>query len=176
MHVKIYHMKTLMNAIGGSHLYGLAHANSDTDVYTVVDAVPTRKRNGVIATITEDLDTKIVDLSTFLRFADSGQPQALEMMFHQSPIFVGPLMASYRAGYRANIGHMDSHYRNIINRLDLRLVKHRRHGIRLALNLAQARRLGGRFNPALSDDDLALVRAWGADEATYRTQIKMLLR
>lgn len=164
-----------MSAVVGSHLYGLAHADSDTDEYTVVDSVQTRKRNGVVCAINEDIDSKIIDLSTFLRFAAAGQPQALEMMFHPHPSIEGPLMRFYRASYRANVLNMEDHYREVINRLDQDVLKHRRHGIRLALNLRQARTLNGRFNPSMNDDDRARILVWSEDKSTYCHMMRSLL-
>lgn len=49
----------VLETIHGSHLYGLAHENSDRDVYRVQTGVKTRQ------TIVGDSDTMLVSLTDF---------------------------------------------------------------------------------------------------------------
>jgi RNA repair pathway DNA polymerase beta family len=168
-------MTLLMKHVGGSRMYGLNHPQSDWDIIEVHDTLPGRRRNGVICKIEGDLDLKMIDMTTLLNFAYEGQPHALETMFCRNAEEETPMMKFYRRHYRANPAAMDAKYRSVINRLDLTKIKHRRHGIRLALNLASAYRNGGTFNPSLNDVERQTIIEFAEHEAGYVSRLKSLL-
>lgn len=71
---------TVLSTVHGSHLYGLAHANSDLDTYEVVvggDKNFARQSN-------RETDALRLHLSRFQRSVRDGVPQALEALF--SPV------------------------------------------------------------------------------------------
>lgn len=147
----------------GSHLYGLAHAGSDRDFYRVVtDAYfASHNRGGRKAAhkITAESDEVTVPLGKFSQFAFSGYPQALEAMFSEQTTI--DRMSAFRDRFYAGIG-MDSmreRYRKTIRNFAHGDFKHRRHAMRLSINLDQARISGGRFNPTLTADQAEFITA-----------------
>jgi len=134
----------------GSHLYGLAHENSDEDFYTVVVRDKRGKRYKYAKqSIVDGVDSLTVDVGTWLRLCDKGVPQALEAMF--SPVPLVDEVGALRNSYRVNFDHMrDTYQRTMQNFVVSGDDKRRRHALRLYLNLKVASRRG-RFNPVLSD-------------------------
>lgn len=160
---------TLLLTPNGSRLYGLAHANSDEDYYRVVlddyfhDAVgkaPTGNRNRLIHHVVNEngVDELTVGFGTFARLAFDGTPQTLETMFSQQSII--DRLEEFRHAYYASTGpdSMRDAYRRTIHRFIYGNFKARRHALRLSINLEEAMRSGGRFNPTLT-----------AEQATYIT-------
>lgn len=140
----------------GSRLYGLAHATSDQDTYTVFTDAPDNLRHQSL----KGADDQFwISLDQFLLLCADGTPQALEAMF--SPMATcSPLMEAYRATYRAPLGAMRMKYRRTVaNFAEGDTLKKRRHALRLALNLTDAERLGGRFNPTMTAERAAWLTA-----------------
>lgn len=152
--------EVLFKTVHGSRLYGLAHADSDEDFYTVVTKKPvdirfnrqTRSRYAK-QKITGAEDSMVVDFGTWVEMCKSGVPQALEAMFSNQPVGDDRISA-FRASFRAGPQCWERYYRTIksfaLAEDDTR--KKRRHALRLALNLNEMSKTG-RFNPTLSQED-----------------------
>lgn len=145
----------LLSTVHGSHLYGLAHAGSDRDTYTVVTRAPHVAHNGTKARyakqkISGDTDSFVIDLSTFMLLCDKGVPQALEAMF--SPVADVDLIHALRGSYRCTTAVLPTYLRTIKSFLMAGDYKRRRHGFRLALNAADIGHYGF-FNPRLCEAD-----------------------
>lgn len=139
----------------GSHLYGLNHADSDEDFYTVVDRPRGARYKWAKQSIHNGEDSLRVDLPTWLRWCDKGVPQALEAMFAPEPLVdkLGPLRMAYRAG-----GEVRSTYtRTIRNFVEADDFKRRRHAVRLGYDLRDLMRYG-RFDPYMNK-----VQRWNAN-------------
>lgn len=142
-------MYVLFKTVHGSHLYGLNHAGSDEDFYTVVSKVKTNKARYAKQKIVDGIDTTTVDMGTWLRYCEAGVPQALEAMFSERPLIdhIPALRAQYTVGTQV----FDRYLRTIksfaLN--DENSYKQKRHALRLALNM-QEMRGRGRFNPTLN--------------------------
>lgn len=153
--------EVLFKTVHGSKLYGLSHAGSDDDFYTVVTKAGnttnhTRKKYAK-QKITGNEDSMVVDLGTFLEMCRNGVPQALEAMF--SDMTIGEdRIADLRRGFRVSTETYERYYRTIksfaLSEDDG--IKKRRHALRLALNLRDIGRYG-RFNPTLSPEDVAYI-------------------
>lgn len=130
----------------GSHLYGLNHAGSDEDFYTVVDRPRGARYKWAKQTIVDGEDSVRVDLPTWLRWCDKGVPQALEAMFAPNPMVdkIPSLRAAYRAGGEAR----STYTRTIRNFVEADDFKRRRHAVRLGFNLRDLLKTG-RFNPVM---------------------------
>lgn len=139
----------LFKTIHGSHLYGLAHENSDRDYYVVVDRVPKKKAKYAKQSIVDGVDTTTVDFGTWVNQCQLGVPQALEAAFSRYPLFESAGIKEYRNSLRVGNGMRDRYYRTIDNFLAEPDFKKNRHGLRLALNLRDGLRYG-RFNPTLT--------------------------
>lgn len=162
-------MEVLFKTQHGSHLYGLNHADSDEDWYTVVAPVKRKRYKYSKQSIVNGVDSMTVDLPTWLRLCDKGVPQALEAMFAPNPAV--DKLTALRYSYRAGGEVRKTYARTIANFIEEGSFKRRRHALRLALNLRDL--LGsGRFNPvvkphekewmdlcaiALDDEDLLAV-------------------
>lgn len=152
--------EVLFKTLHGSRLYGLAHADSDEDFYTVVTKKPVDTRYGrqtraryAKQKITGDEDNMVIDIGTWLDQCRSGVPQALEAMY--SNMVVGDdKIADFRRGYRAGTDVFERYLRTIKSfaLADDEGIKRRRHALRLALNLNELAKTS-RFNPTLSPDD-----------------------
>jgi predicted nucleotidyltransferase len=175
--------EVLFKTVHGSRLYGLNHAGSDEDFYTVVTKAPVDNRFGrqtrskyAKQTITGSEDSFVVDLGTWMEMCKSGVPQALEAMFSNMAIVdnIPNLRASFRAGPAVTLKYLDTIKSFAMAEDETR--KKRRHALRLALNLRELCETG-RFNPTLCKEDanwitsmsskthedvygLALVTAW----------------
>lgn len=152
--------ETLFKTVHGSRLYGLSHANSDEDFYTVVTKRLTDTRFGrqtraryAKQKINGQEDSMVVDFGTWVEMCKSGVPQALEAMFSNMPVG-DDRIADFRRGFRAGPACWERYYRTIKSfaLAEDDSIKKRRHALRLALNLRDMSRYG-RFNPTLSPDD-----------------------
>lgn len=170
--------ETILHTIHGSHLYGLAHANSDIDSYSIFIGNPegTFGEHGMDTATTKKYAKQTFDqdgndilkmhLSRFLNNAAEGSPQALEALFspyaefdpRYEAFFQGlrPSMELARARYRRTIinfafkhGGRSSTRAQREQKNDRERYKLARHSLRLTLNLNDLMRYG-RFNPALS--------------------------
>lgn len=137
----------LFKTLHGSHLYGLAHEQSDHDYYVVLPTQRGRKARYATQTIVDGVDTTTVDFGTWVNMCQSGVPQALEAMF--SSMATHDEISEFRNSFRVGDGIRDKYYRTIDNFLAESDFKKNRHAIRLALNLRDGLRYG-RFNPTLS--------------------------
>lgn len=151
--------QTLFKTVHGSRLYGLAHAGSDEDFYTVVTKQPYTGRGQGKAryakqTIVGEEDMMLLDFGTWLEQCRSGVPQALEAMFSQQAS--EDSIAPFRAGYRAGTEVYARYFRTIKSFALQEEFKKKRHALRLALNLNEMARTG-RFNPTLSPEDAAYI-------------------
>lgn len=152
--------EVLFKTVHGSRLYGLAHAGSDEDFYTVVTKKQTDTRFGrqtraryAKQKINGQEDSMVVDFGTWVEMCRSGVPQALEAMF--SNMTVGDdRIADFRRGFRVGTEVYDKYYRTIKSfaLAEDDGIKKRRHALRLALNLNEIGKCG-RFNPTLSPED-----------------------
>lgn len=138
--------------VHGSHLYGLNHEGSDLDLYVVLPSWNRTRKNDSRQSIRDGVDRQTVGLSTWLRFCEEGNPQALEAMF--SPVATVDLLADYRRTFVVNPVKMRRTYlrtaRNFSASID---PKKQRHALRLLINLAEAQQ-SGRFNPRLSPEQV----------------------
>src|SRR5690349_2398845 len=150
--------EVLFKTVHGSRLYGLAHADSDEDFYTVVTKVPYTGRGQGKARyakqkISGSEDSMVVDFGTWVEMCKSGVPQALEAMFSSMP--VGDYrIAAFRSTFRLGTEVYERYLRNIKSfaLAEDDTIKKRRHALRLALNFRELREYG-RFNPTLSVED-----------------------
>lgn len=148
-------MTVLFRTRHGSHLYGLAHAGSDEDWYTVIAKRGGMRKRDARQTIMNGLDSTVVDLSTFMHNCDMGVPQALEAMFSTEAEI--DLLTDMRASYRINTANMVGTYKRTIKNflLDDPTYKKRRHALRLFMNLSTALETG-RFDPRLSEREIQI--------------------
>lgn len=149
-------MHVLFKTIHGSRLYGLHHADSDYDYYTVVDKVKTAKARYSTQTIVDSQDSLVIDFGTWVDLCTKGVPQALEAMF--SPVPEVDDIADFRRGFRVGTQVYDTYLRTIKSFALAEGYKRKRHALRLALNMAELGR-SGRFNPRLSDEDVKYISA-----------------
>lgn len=140
----------LLRTIHGSHLYGMAHQDSDEDWYIV--RLDGKSRQKVV----DGVDTNVVTLEQFLKSIDKGVPQAVEALF--SPYAeVDPNWGPFFYGLRPGNSLIDTYRRTILNfglnhggRHGAALeraktsdkIKLRRHALRLCINLSQFVRYG----------------------------------
>ena len=123
-------MKILYRTIAGSRLYGLEHADSDWDWYTVVDRVQKKKASYHSHSIVDGLDSTVVDFGTWMVDCQTGVPQALEAMFSTKPDVdeLAHLRAAFKAGTKYDV------YLGIMKRMALTPkwddYKHKRHLVR----------------------------------------------
>jgi hypothetical protein len=143
-------MEILFKTIHGSHLYGLAHENSDTDYYTVVSKVKTARAKYNKHSIIDGIDSTVIDFGTWVEQCKSGVPQALEAMFSEKAEI--DEIESFRHGFRVGTQVWDRYLRTIKSFAlhEDNLFKKKRHALRLACNFQHIRRYG-RFNPTLSN-------------------------
>jgi predicted nucleotidyltransferase len=155
--------EVLFKTVHGSRLYGLAHAGSDEDFYTVVTKKPVdtyynrqSKARYAKQKITGDEDSMVVDFGTWVEMCKSGVPQALEAMF--SDMVVEDRIKEFRESFRCGTQVYERYFRTIKSfaLAEDDGIKKRRHALRLSLNLRDIGRYG-RFNPTLSPEDAAWI-------------------
>ena len=167
--------RILFKTVHGSHLYGLAHAESDNDFYTVLDKVKNARAKYAKQTISDDgTDSMVVDFGTWLDQCVSGVPQALEAMFSNSPLVDD--ISHFRSAYRVSTGASERYLRTITNFVFTQDPKRKRHGLRLALNMYDFTR-AGRFNPTLTPNEVDFVteQAKKDCDAVYATAMNIAL-
>lgn len=147
--------ETIFTTIHGSRLYGLAHAYSDNDLYTVTEGTSKHLRQSIVG----DVDTVRGSIEAFLNRARSGSHQSCEALFSQVKEY-GPGMKEkwgpILAGLYVSGGDVFDKYERTIKKFSYGDFKRRRHAARLALNLRDLR-LYGRFNPTLDEDQIRFV-------------------
>lgn len=148
-------MNIIYKTVSGSRLYGLAHADSDYDYYTVVDKPRTKKARYIKHSIVDGIDSTYVDFGTWVNLCQAGIPTALEAMFSQQAMVddIADFRADFVAGtnfdaYLGVMKHMRHEHPDSY--------KHKRHLIRLGKNMRDIRAYG-RFDPTLSAEDIELV-------------------
>jgi len=165
-------MEVLFKTVHGSRLYGLAHAGSDEDFYTVISKPKRDTRYGKQTksryskqTIVDGEDTVVVDFGTWVEQCKSGVPQALEAMF--SNMAVEDNIAEFRKSFRAGSDVTNRYLRTIKSFAysEKDTFKRKRHALRLALNLNELGRTG-RFDPTLTPEQVDYITR----RAEYRTQ------
>lgn len=141
----------ILETVHGSRLYGLAHEQSDYDIYRVVAG--SRKPSQHIA---DGVDVLTLPFDRFWNQCAKGVPQALEAMFSaQATVDARPWL---RSAYRAAGPVVASTYVRTVKSFWLSgSTKRRRHAARLALNLEQLMRTG-RFDPTLTEKQVLLCK------------------
>lgn len=154
----------IFSTVHGSRLYGMAHSQSDHDVFTVTTANRTRARH----TITENgrVDHVSVGLDTYLKRVFEGSHQAVEALFSPYKEWGGSDSAHffrpYLEGLRITGSTVFEKYERTIKSFCYGEFKQRRHAVRLSWNLAGLRS-EGRFNPVMSPASVAIA-TWTAEE------------
>jgi len=166
-------MEVLFKTVHGSHLYGLAHENSDNDFYTVVSKVKTARAKYARQSIVDGVDSTMVDFGTWLMQCEAGVPQALEAMFSTMPLVDN--LEGFRLGYRTGTQCWDRYLRTIKSFAmndeedETFHLKKKRHALRLALNFNDMRRYG-MFNPTLTNPQKVWLNDYAGlpSESLYR--------
>lgn len=157
--------RVLLRTIHGSHLYGLAHAGSDKDIYEVIATKRTARKRNIKQTIANGVDKTVVDMSTFMHMVDECVPQALEALW--TPVADVDEINAFRTQYRVNRAKMkDVYIRTALNFAKHDDVKRRRHALRLLLNLGSALEYGT-FNPRLSTMDKFIINSTMGETGAY---------
>lgn len=147
----------LFKTVHGSRLYGLSGPDSDWDFYEVVEKVPSKKAKFSLHKIVGSKDTKTFDFGTFSEQAKAGVPQALEAMFSTKATVdrIGDFRRAfvYAGGYGNYLGTINHLYEDHPDSY-----KHKRHMLRLAVNMKGLRH-HGRFDPTLTPVQVALVNS-----------------
>lgn len=133
----------ILETITGSRLYGFSHDESDHDYYQVVSEGRNKQ------TIANGYDTTRLNIGSFVGHVAKGVPQAMEALY--SPLkWVHSDYAGYIAGLEPNMYELPKTYRRTIRNFVMEDTdKHRRHAMRLAVNLAEWWETGS-FNPVIS--------------------------
>lgn len=137
---------TILITAHGSHLYGLAHSESDLDFFRVVAGSGRTKQK----VYENGLDVTTMPLDTFLKHVFDGSHQSCEALFSPSA-WVHP---DYRPLFDNMVvtgADVFARYRRTIDAFAHGTLKQRRHAVRLGFNLADLRR-SGRFNPVMTED------------------------
>jgi predicted nucleotidyltransferase len=158
--------------VHGSHLYGLAHADSDNDMYTVADLPMYRP----VQSVDGDDDNTIVPLDAFFDACWHGQPKALEALW--SPTAVkSPLLVEFSRTFRVGSGTAQDSFRRTREHLfrgeNINKMKSRRHALRLAVQLRSIMETG-RFNPVLNDHTKFLLTRVATRYDTQETFIPVM--
>lgn len=147
----------------GSHLYGTAHADSDSDTFEVyINKIGRVKARNAKQKINEYEDAVWCDLSTFTQYAKRGVPQYLEAMYSRMAT-VDVLGEPFRYSFRPDLWEAIHTYRRTITSFYERGVeedndKFRRHAWRLFFNLLLIEQ-GKVFNPTLNQTTLDYINS-----------------
>lgn len=165
----------LLVTVHGSRLYGLAHEDSDWDVYRVVPSWNRARKNDVTHKIKGKADVTTVGLSTWLHWCEEGVPQALEAMF--STFATTDVLKDYRRSYKVNPDKMRRTYkRTAKNFMMSNEPKKQRHALRLLENLLVALETG-RFDPTLTNHQrlaIATIEDLGWMQNNYDWYVRQL--
>lgn len=141
---------TILETIHGSHLYGMAHADSDRDFFKVVSG-----KGRTTHTQKWGVDITEMSLPVFLTHVFEGSHQSCEALF--SPLaWIDPAYEPLFKSIRVTGPDVFAKYRRTIKRFSFGPLKMRRHAVRLGLNLC-CLKAEGRFNPVLTHDQRAVV-------------------
>lgn len=144
----------IFSTVHGSHLYGLAHGESDLDVYNVYEGKSLKLRQSMSG---KD-DSVRGTLDAFLARAYTGSHQSVEALFSKQKVWApgmqemyGPMLDRlYIEG-----GEVYAKYERTIKKFCHEDFKRRRHAARLTFNL-QMLRTYGRFDPTLTEFEVEL--------------------
>ena len=160
----------IFETVHGSHLYGLAHAGSDWDIYRVYEGTGTALKQSV----TDGVDTVRGDLEAFVLRAQSGSHQSLEALFSPVKTWMPGMQEKwgpYLEGFRVTGHEVFEKYERTIRKFCYGDFKRKRHAIRLRYNLGELREYG-RFNPRMRPGEIT----WANKYATYDSdELKALL-
>lgn len=179
-------MRTILETIHGSHLYGLAHARSDVDTYRVVLPDEGHRRTYARQRKVNKDDRLVISLDRFLDQVALGVPQALEALWSPEasidPTWV-PFLHGLRPGleetrmrYRRTIVNFGFHHggRTGAAAREIDGFKLHRHAVRLCLNLQDFLTTGG-FCPRLSPERAQYCNEFIRRE-DYDTALEQLLQ
>lgn len=159
----------IFSTVHGSHLYGLAHEESDLDVYEVYEGKSLKLRQSVSG----KGDSVRGTLDAFLERAYTGSHQSVEALFSQKKDWAPGMFERYGAMLnRLYIegGEVFAKYERTIKKFSYGDFKRRRHACRLRLNLQDLREYG-RFNPELTETQKVMCNAYAkvyeGDELWY---------
>lgn len=170
----------LFETLGGSHLYGLANANSDIDTFrSYTGTMGHSNRKGKQRISGED-DSLEMPLGAWMTQANKGTPQALEHLW--SPIAKPSPLDAMRFNFRPNTALAADSYHNAIlsifrigsNAEDAKKYKMYRHALRLTWNLNELL-TNGMFNPRMPDSAAALATEMAMENAYSEQAIKQML-
>lgn len=163
-------MTILFRTRHGSHLYGLAHAGSDEDWYTIIANPGSKRKKYAKQTIHDGLDSTVLSLSTFMTQCYNGVPQALEALFSEEPEI--DLLTDFRQSYRINTSTTVATYKRTIRSFIMEgaTYKKKRHAVRLSMNLTTMLKTG-RFNPRMTEYEISMasMAAHFEDELLLKT-------
>lgn len=155
----------------GSHLYGMAHAGSDRDMFIVTFEDHGKARQNMSGLD----DTVRVGWRTFLERAASGSHQSCEALFSKRKQWTpeGLALLPLIEDTRVTGADVFEKYERTIKKFSHGTYKQRRHAARLAINL-RGLRSHGRFEPELTEEE----KRWVGLMAWYSgsTLVRFLLR
>lgn len=140
----------IFETVHGSHLYGLAHENSDRDVFFVTDSKRRKSRHSFHEEL--GFDQVRVGLATFLRRVQEGSHQSVETLFSPYKVWHQEEYREMIEGYRVSGPEVFAKYERTIKNFCYGDFKRRRHACRLSLNLYDPRGMGF-FNPVMTELD-----------------------
>lgn len=151
-------VKRLLLTKHGSHLYNLATAGSDLDLYEIYDFFwqNYRPKKQASQKINTELDQTSVSLEYFVNFVYKGMPQAIETLFSTELNWLEHDQQWYeiRAGLEKEVKQrlpiiLSTYKRTAWNFHAKDNIKKNRHALRLTIN-AQELKSNGYFNPSLT--------------------------
>lgn len=178
-------IKNLVTVQHGSHLYGMARADSDIDLYTVYKFLNKnwRPRRQVKQHIEGETDQVKISLDKFCEQVAKGVPQALEVLFAdvQHTLDMDESWgADIHEGWRKHIYDnnlvvdvaLGTYRRTVANFFAIDDFKKNRHGFRLLLN-AEDLKVKGFFNPTLDEEKVNKIteyaeRPWSLRQEKYK--------
>lgn len=161
-------MTIIFETIHGSHLYGLNHAGSDKDLFTVFDG----KKPKASHKITNELDHVRVGVFRFLDLAYSGAHQSVEALFSPYKEWTDERWRYMLENVRITDGAAFNKYERTIRSFCYGDFKRRRHAVRLTWGLHQLRE-SGTLNPVLTE--LQVVGATVAAEHLQNEELEETL-
>lgn len=138
-------MGVIFETIHGSRLYGLDHANSDNDLFTVYDG----KKPKASHKITNELDHVRVGVFRFLDLAYSGAHQSVEALSSPYKVWTDERWRYMLENVRITSGDAFNKYERTIRSFCYGDFKRRRHAVRLNWGLQDLRE-SGTLNPVLN--------------------------
>ena len=156
----------------GSYLYGLAHSQSDIDLYRVI--LTEDKHYNSHKVYGGQWDFTVLSLDRFVDQVNKGVPQALEALYAQHAYHHSDYW-HYLRGLRPDRYTVAATYWRTALNFAEGDYKSKRHALRLALNLFDFMR-DGFFDPRLSDAEITLVNTYARfDTKEFRVFIRSYL-